>query len=266
VLTLSVQRVPRPRVLEIQQKRPVGSLPPSKPHRPAWGRGMCSVCPVDSTCGAIARLGRGQARVSEPVQKPNGSGQTVACLPFWGRFGHPHRRAQRSSANLRRSHRTKYRTAGGRDRKCREWPYPVLLSTTSCCVHPRRGQRLLSGGGEFAFANRWPGLNCLPRKMRRRAGPERAGHFSLRAEVDCTDASKSATPRPADYRESVDSSGTPRISCRAGCVDIEPRNAVMPARSTASVRSTMSFSESTLDPLPTPLLFPRITWQACPRA
>src|SRR5439155_12874857 len=33
---------------------------------------------------------------------------------------------------------------------------------------------------------------------------------------------------------------TPRSSCRAGCVDIEPRNAVMPARSTASVRSAMS--------------------------
>src|SRR5205085_1862857 len=35
-------------------------------------------------------------------------------------------------------------------------------------------------------------------------------------------------------------SRTPRISRRAGCVDIEPRNAVMPARSTASVRSAMS--------------------------
>src|SRR5439155_2600492 len=41
---------------------------------------------------------------------------------------------------------------------------------------------------------------------------------------------------------------TPRSSCRAGCVDIEPRNAVMPARSTASVRSAMSPP----NPRPTP--------------
>src|ERR1700737_244687 len=46
---------------------------------------------------------------------------------------------------------------------------------------------------------------------------------------------------------------TPRINCRAGCVDIEPRNAVMPARSTASVRSAMSPLEST----PGPFVFPR---------
>src|SRR6266545_2427355 len=46
---------------------------------------------------------------------------------------------------------------------------------------------------------------------------------------------------------------TPRIRCRAGCVDIERRKAVMPARSTASVRSAMSRPEST----PDSFVFPR---------
>jgi hypothetical protein len=58
--------------------------------RPAWGRSACSVYPVDSTCGAIARLSTGQVRASEPDQKPNNSGQSVACLPFVARFGQPH--------------------------------------------------------------------------------------------------------------------------------------------------------------------------------
>jgi hypothetical protein len=48
------------------------------------------VYPVDSTYGAIARLSTGQVLVSEPDQKPNSSGQTVACLPFVARFGQPH--------------------------------------------------------------------------------------------------------------------------------------------------------------------------------
>src|SRR5689334_6443965 len=56
-----------------------------------------------------------------------------------------------------------------------------------CCVHPRRYERLLSGG-EVAFTDRCPGLNCLPRKMLRRFGPPRAGHFGLRADVDVAGA------------------------------------------------------------------------------
>ena len=47
-----------------------------------------------------------------------------------------------------------------------------------CCVHPRRGQRLPSGGGELAFTNRHPGLNCLPRNRQRRVGLERLAHLS----------------------------------------------------------------------------------------
>ena len=34
-------------------------------------------------------------------------------------------------------------------------------------------------------------------------GPERAGHFGLRAEVDWTEARKSATPSSADIREEL---------------------------------------------------------------
>src|SRR5262249_14352622 len=72
----------------------------------------------------------------------------------------------------------------------------------ACCVHPRRYQRLLSGGGEIAFTNRCPSLNCLPRKMHRRVGPERAGHFGLRAQVEVTSYSRSArTPSPRNRGE-----------------------------------------------------------------
>src|SRR5262249_3049974 len=108
-----------------------------------------------------------------------------------------------SQACLAQSHRPKYTMAarntltGGRPRSGRFCPHHA------CCVHPRRYERLLSGGGELAFTNCCPSLNCLPRKMHRRVGPQRARDFGLGAEVDCTEASKSATPRSDDIREDV---------------------------------------------------------------
>jgi hypothetical protein len=46
--------------------------------------------------------------------------------------------------------------------------------------------------------------------LRRCVGSQHARDLGLRAEVDCTEASKSATPRSADIREGVDYSGMQR--------------------------------------------------------
>jgi hypothetical protein len=47
---------------------------------------------------------------------------------------------------------------------------------------------LLSSGGEIAFTNRWPELNCLPRKMQRCAGPKQVARIELRRSVGGTGA------------------------------------------------------------------------------
>jgi hypothetical protein len=78
--------------------------------RPAWRRSTCSVYPFNSTRGAIARLRTGQARVAEPGQKPNSSRQIATFLPFVARFGPDHRRTQRRSTYLLRTHRPMHRT------------------------------------------------------------------------------------------------------------------------------------------------------------
>jgi len=54
--------------------------------------------------GGIYNLGTAN-RVSEPDQKPNSLGQTVACLPFVARFGQPHRCEFVWRCSARRTHR-----------------------------------------------------------------------------------------------------------------------------------------------------------------
>ena len=49
-----------------------------------------------------------------------------------------------------------------------------------------------------------------PLKALRRVGPQHARDLGLRAEVDCTEASKRATPRSVDIREGVGYSGMQR--------------------------------------------------------
>jgi len=63
-------------------------------------------------------------------------------------------------------------------------------------------------------------------------GPEHARHLGLRAEVDCTEASKNATPRSADIREGVGYSGMQRgvAAFENGIVPVEyPSSAAGPA-------------------------------------
>jgi transposase len=71
--------------------------------------------------------------------------------------------------------------------------------------------------------------------------------FCGRSQCGCPSTDMMATD--------VNRHGTLRISCRAGCLDIEPRNAVMPARSTASVRSAL--------PPPNRLLIPLLPLEIC---
>jgi hypothetical protein len=99
---------------------------------PTWARSICSVHPVDSTCGAIARLNTGHAR-NKTRPKPNSSWRAATCRPNVVCFSPKHRieflnevaaltlslkapaQTERACQGVRRTHRTGTQTvAGGR--------------------------------------------------------------------------------------------------------------------------------------------------------
>jgi hypothetical protein len=161
----------------------------SIPTWPGWAiRVRSKHCPGTNGRNA-SRCGRRSRPGSAVPKRPNEhqvQSRQVACVrPTDARstrppicFGHIDRGIERQGVQDQ-----------GRDRWrliCPQHPY---------CVRPRRYERLLSGGGEIAFTNRCPSLNCLPRKMRRRVGLERAGELGFGAEVDAT-RSAQALPQP----------------------------------------------------------------------
>ena len=65
--------------------------------------------------------------------------------------------------------------------------------------------------------------------------PEGAGAW-LHPAAQNPKARQTQRPRLAEGRTIMSFALTPRISCRAGCKDLNARKAFMPARSTATVR------------------------------
>ena len=163
---------------------------------------MCSVETVDFTCGAIARLSTGQARVSEPDQKPNGSEQTVACLPFVARFGPPHLRTNRTSANPLRTHRP-----------------PALAATRSLRHLPESVRRLTGGLASPASSSTpeawWSGGRVTGGSREADWADTKRGHALSLGKKRCAVGSQLLTCRPDQCQDG----GLDVLRQRGPCLD-----------------------------------------------